>query len=184
VIVNYVCRVVLLTACGSSISMSSSQSAPLYQFWALADDWHPGHVMLAANINTIYSPSSWMEAVVQVDGLWGEHKWMLYLQSYRPDFPYLPWIQVAPQNSPHDIITHAVAKKMWRIHPNQTHVHVINPAMLVNLKARLETIKATVAEPFHEIINSPLFASIQYPINAYAWAFKALDHLKREFTAW
>jgi hypothetical protein len=63
-------------------------------------------------------------------------------------------------------------------------VHVIDPAVLVNLKARLETIKAAVAEPFHEIINSPLFTSVQYPINAYAQAFKALDRLKREFTAW
>jgi hypothetical protein len=73
---------------------------------------------------------------------------------------------------------------MWQIHPNQTHMHVIDPAVLVDLKARLETAKATVAEPFHVIINSPLFASVQHPINAYARAFEALDHLKREFTAW
>jgi hypothetical protein len=78
-IVNYAHHVILLTACGSSISMSSSQSAPPHQFWAPADDWHPGHVMLATNVNTIYSPSSWMEAVIQVDGLWGEHEWTLYL---------------------------------------------------------------------------------------------------------
>jgi hypothetical protein len=165
--------------------MSFHQSASLqYQYWASANDWHPGHVILAANMDMIYSPLSQTDAVVCVDGLWGKHEWMLYLQPYHLDFPYLPWLHVASRNSPPDILTCATEKGMWQPHPNKTHAHVVHPAVLADARAKLENVKSMVAVPFHEIITLPHFASVQHPQIAYAWAFKAFDHLEREFATW
>jgi hypothetical protein len=50
----------------SRIFMSSPQPLP-YEFWAPADDWRPGHVMLAANIDFIPSPLPQTIPVVRVD---------------------------------------------------------------------------------------------------------------------
>ena len=49
-----------------------------YTCWALAGDWHRGSVILAANVDTIPLPPPRDDAIVMVDGLWGEHEWMLY----------------------------------------------------------------------------------------------------------
>ena len=61
-------------------SLVSIMSDPSYRYtcWAPAGDWHQGHIILAINVNTIPSPPPQHQAVVMVDGLWGEHEWTLY----------------------------------------------------------------------------------------------------------
>ncbi|KAH9962007.1 hypothetical protein BGW80DRAFT_1462982 [Lactifluus volemus] len=165
--------------------MSSPQppSVP-YEFWASADDWRPGHVMLAANVDSIPSPPPRTAPVVRVDGLWAEHEWTLYPQPFHPEFPYLPWIRLPPRNPPRDILRCAVDKKMWRPHVSKTNTHLVQPEVLDDLRAKLEGAKAAVEMPFHEIRSSPCLSSVQHPRKAYARAFEVVDRLEREFDAW
>ncbi|KAH9972262.1 hypothetical protein BGW80DRAFT_1252795 [Lactifluus volemus] len=165
--------------------MSSPQPPSVhYEFWASADDWRPGHVMLAANVDSIPSPPPRTVPVVGVDGLWAEHEWTLYPQPFLPEFPYLPWIRLPPRNPPHDILRCAVDKKMWRPHVSKTNIHLVQPAVLDDLRAKLEAAKAAVEMPFHEIITSPCLSSVQHPRKAYAQAFETVDRLECEFDAW
>ncbi|KAH9963078.1 hypothetical protein BGW80DRAFT_1563664, partial [Lactifluus volemus] len=167
--------------------MSSPQppSVP-YEFWAPADDWRPGHVMLAANVDFIPSAPPRTAPVIRVDGLWGEHEWTLYPQPYHDKFPYLPWIPLPPRNSLCNVLRCAVDKTMWRPHPSKTNTHLVRPDVLDDIRGGLKAAKAVVAIPFHEIITSPSpsFSSVQHPQQAYIRAFEAVDRLEREFEAW
>jgi hypothetical protein len=122
-----------------------------------------------------------MVPVVRVDGLWGEHEWMLYLQPFHPDFPYLSWILLPPYNSSHDILHCTVDKKMWQPHASKTNTHLIQPEVLDKLRAMLGAAKAAIEVPFHKVITS---FSFHYSQHAYTWAFKAIDHLECEFDTW
>ena len=56
--------------------------------------------------------------------------------------------------------------------------------MFREFKNKLEEVKAGVQNPFHEVTVDTHFSHIISPKNAYTQAFKALDHLEKEFEAW
>jgi hypothetical protein len=122
-----------------------------------------------------------MVSVSRVDDLWGEYEWMLYLQPFYPNFPYLPWIPLPPHNSFYDILYYTVDKKMWQPYTFKTNTHLIQSKVLDKLRVMLRAAKATIEVPFHEVITSFSFHYLQH---AYTWAFKAIDHLKHKFNAW
>src|SRR6266567_8582453 len=78
----------------------SNQLPYRYSCWTLAGDWRRGHVILAANIDTIPCPPPRHQAVVMVDGLWGEHEWTLYPQPYHHESPYLAWLRLHQRTLP------------------------------------------------------------------------------------
>jgi hypothetical protein len=155
-----------------------------YDFWAPADDWCPGHVMLAANVDSIPSPPPRTVPVVRVDGLWAEHEWTLYPQLYHDDFPYLPWIRL-PSPKSHHLLHRPVDKKMWRPHASKTNTHLVQPELLDHFRATLGDAKNAILMPFHENITlPPIDTPFQHPQKAYNRAFEAIDRLEREFDAW
>src|SRR6266849_7743818 len=101
---------------------------PPYTCWVPAGDWRRRHIILAANVETIPSPPIQVQATVMVDGLWGEHEWMLYPQPYRHEFPYLAWLRLPSQNDP-NILTRPVHKNMWQAHPTKTNLHIVDPEL-------------------------------------------------------
>ena len=163
----------------------SSQFPPFrYSCWALAGDWRRGHIILAANVNTIVSPPPRHQPGVMVDGLWGEHEWTLYPQPYRHEFPYLAWLRLPSKNATSDILTSPVHKRMWQAHPSKSNIHSVDPRVFTDFKDKLEDVKAAVLNPFHEIITNISFSHIRAPKTAYSRAFEALDRLEKEFEAW
>ena len=119
-----------------------------YTCWASANDWHRGFVILATNVNTIPSPPPRDNAIVMVDGLWGEHEWMLYPQPYRQKFPYLAWLRLLLKNAPSGILTKHVHKDMWQAHSNKSHLHIVKPRVLSDFSAKLNEVKAAVMDTF------------------------------------
>src|SRR5882757_8394637 len=99
-----------------------SNQAPPYHYscWSSAGDWRQGHVILAANVDTIPSPPPRQQAAIMVDGLWGEHEWMLYPQPYRLESPYLAWLRLLSKNANADILTGPIHKAMWQAHPTKS----------------------------------------------------------------
>ena len=163
----------------------SSQFPPFrYSCWASAGDWHRGHIILAANVDTIVSPPPRHQPGVMVDGLWGEHEWTLYPQPYRHEFPYLAWLRLPSKNATSDILTSPVHKRMWQAHPSKSNIHSVDPRVFTDFKDKLEDVKAAVLNPFHEIITNISFSHIRAPKTAYSRAFEALDRLEKEFEAW
>ncbi|KAH9009722.1 hypothetical protein EDB85DRAFT_2162357 [Lactarius pseudohatsudake] len=158
-------------------------SPPPYQCWAIADDWRPDCVILGANVNTIPTPPPLSEVTIGTDGLWGAHEWTVYPQQYHSEFPYLAWIPLSSSTSAtsSDILMRSVNKSMWQAHPNTPNTHVINPALLDELTARLETLKASLEDPLN---NSSSYSPVQYPKQAYARAQETLDRLKKNFEPW
>jgi hypothetical protein len=67
----------------------STLPAPTHAFWASADEWRAGFVMLGANVDTIPTPPPQSMVIIGVDGLWGAHEWTVYPQPHHPEFPYL-----------------------------------------------------------------------------------------------
>ena len=155
-----------------------------YSCWAPAGDWRRGHVVLAANVDTIPSPPPQHQATVMVDGLWGEHEWMLYPQPYRHEFPYLPWLRLPPKTAASDALTRPIHKGMWQAHPDKSNVHLVDPGVFSELKAKLEEVKTAVSNPLHDISTDTRFSRVQPPKTAYSRAFEALDRLEKEFGAW
>jgi hypothetical protein len=119
-----------------------------------------------------------------VDGLWGEHEWMLYPQPYCHKSPYLTWLQLPSKNTASNTLTCPVHKRMWQAHLNKQNLHLVNPTEFHEFKNKLEEVKAAVMNPFHKVIVNSCFSHIHPPNNAYAQAFEALDHLGKEFGAW
>ncbi|KAH9970763.1 hypothetical protein BJV74DRAFT_889515 [Russula compacta] len=117
-----------------------------YAYWAEANSWCLGHVILAANVNSIPSPPPWSQAIMRVDGLW--------------------------------------EKRMWQPIPKKTNTHIVDLGLLGEFRDKLQAVKDAMSDPFHEISTIIHFSSIQYPKIAYAWAFEALDQLKKEFGSW
>jgi hypothetical protein len=160
-------------------------SAPPYKFWASADAWKPDFVILGANTDAILMPPPDSAVIISTDGLWGAHKWTIYPQPHCPEFPYLTWIPLHLSNSssPSEILMHSVEKTMWQANPNHSNIHIVNPAVLNELRVRWESFKAAVKDPFHDIFSNP-WAPIQCPMNAYTRAFKALGQMEQDFGAW
>ncbi len=146
----------------------SNQLPYRYSCWTLVGDWHHGHVILAANVDTIPCPPPRHQAVVMVDGLWGEHEWMLYPQPYRHESPYLAWLQLPLKNTTTDILSSPIHKKMWQAHSSKLNIHTVNPRVFSELRDKLNNVKAAVLNPFHEIIADTCFSHIQPPKTAYA----------------
>jgi hypothetical protein len=70
----------------------------VYTCWASTDNWQLGFVMLGANVYSIPTPPPPVGPIVGIDGLWGAHKWMVYLQPYHHEFLYLSWTPLRPQS--------------------------------------------------------------------------------------
>ena len=151
-------------------SLVSIMSDPSYRYtcWALASDWRQGHIILAANVDTIPSPPPRRQAVVMVDGLWGEHEWTLYPQLYRHDSPYLAWLRLSLKNIAPNILTSPVHKQMWQVHPNKPNIHFVDPAVFYKFKNKLEEVKADMQNPFHKVTIDTCFSHIISPKNEYA----------------
>src|SRR6267154_6109625 len=119
-----------------------------------------------------------------VDGLWGEHEWMLYPQPYRLESPYLAWLRLPSKNANADILTGPVHKEMWQAHPTKSNLHFVKPMVFGEFKDKLKEVKAAVMDPFRNVIKDTRFPHIQPPKKAYARAFKALDRLGKDFGPW
>lgn len=163
-------------------------SPPPYKFWASADAWWHNFVILGANTDTIPTPPPNSPIIIGTDGLWGAHKWTIYPQPHRPQFPYLAWIPLHLPNpsspsSKFDILMRSVDKTMWQAHPDHSNVHIVNPAVLNELRVRWERLKADVWDPFHDMFTNP-WAPIKRPMNAYTRAFEAFGQMEQDFGAW
>ena len=160
-------------------------SPPPYEFWASADAWRPDFVILGANAAAIPSPPPNSAVIIGTDGLWGAHEWTIYPQPHRPEFPYLAWIPLRQSNpsSPSDVLTRSIDKTMWQAHPDHSNIHIVNPTVLNELRARWETLKVDVQDPFHDIFTNPR-APIQRPMKAYTRAFEAFGRMEQDFGAW
>ncbi|KAF8271548.1 hypothetical protein EI94DRAFT_1698093 [Lactarius quietus] len=166
--------------------MSSSLPPHLvYTCWASADEWQPGFVMLGANVCSIPVPPPFSEPVIGVDGFWGAHKWTVYPQPYRREFPYLAWIPL-PQcsRSVLSVLTRPVEKTMWRPYPQKSDHHLINPDLFDELTMKWKSIKAALEESFNDISSEAAFSSVEWLMKAYTRAFEALGKLKKDFRAW
>jgi hypothetical protein len=160
----------------------SYESLP-YTRWAPGGDWRRGHIILAANVDTIPTPPRRHQAHVMVDGWWGEHEWSLYPQPYRPEFPYLPWLRLPSRNGS-DILTNSVHKGMWKLDPTKTNTHFVDHELFREFECKLEDVKAAVSDPFREIDSDTHFRHVRPPKIAYRRAFEALDRLEMEFGTW
>lgn len=163
--------------------MSSPSASPPYAYWASADDWRHGFVMLGANVDSIPTPPPPSPIIVGVDGLWGAHEWTVYPQLHRPDFPYLAWIPLSNPSTPSDVLTRPVEKSMWRAHPKNSNLHSIHPDLLDEFTVKWKNLKAAVQDPFNHIFCDPMPLIIR-PMNAYTRASEALSRLKQDFGAW
>ena len=159
-------------------------SAPLHTCWASADDWRPGFVMIGANVKAIPTPPPQSPVIVSTDGFWGAHKWTVYPQPYRREFPYLAWIPLRQHTSVPSSIHTPVDKSMWRAHPDQPNVHVISPALLDRLTKEWGSVKVEMQDPRKALSSDPSFAVVQYPKEAYIRALAALIRLEKDFRAW
>jgi len=93
-----------------------------------------------------------------VNGLWGEHEWMLYPQLYHYEFPYLTWLQLPSTNATSDILTSAVHKSMWQAHPNKSNIHSVNLGVFSKFTDKLKEVKAAMMNPFHKVSNNTCFS--------------------------
>ena len=160
-----------------------SHQLPRYTHWAPASDWRRGHIILASNVKSIPTPPPQHQAVIMVDGLWGEHEWTLYPQPYRRDYPYLPWLQL-PSKDASNILSGPVHKGMWQAHATKSNVHVVNPEVWKKFEHRLGDIKAAILDPFYDITKCVRFNAVQRPEKARLRAFEALDRLNKDFEGW
>ncbi|KAF8262933.1 hypothetical protein EI94DRAFT_639978 [Lactarius quietus] len=162
-------------------------SPPPHKFWASADDWRPGFVMLGANVDAIPTSPPLPPVIIGVDGLWGAYEWTVYPQPYHPEFPYLAWIPLRSSNAaiPSNVLlTQSVDKSMWRAHPGHSNLHVVDPTLLGKFTREWTSFKVTVQDPFQNISSDPSFSSVRIPTEAYVRAFAALNRLGKEFGAW
>src|SRR6267154_5179085 len=141
-----------------------SYPSPSYRYtcWGPAGDWCRGQVILATNVDTIPSPPPRHQAVVMVDGLWGEHEWTLYPQPYRHESPYLAWLRLPSKNAASDTLTRPIHKSMWQVYSNKSNIHLVDPRVFGEFKAKLEKVKAAVMNLFHDIITDTRFSCIQH----------------------
>jgi hypothetical protein len=140
-------------------------SPPPHKCWAFADDWQPGFVILAANVNSIPTSPPAFPVIVGVDGLWGGHEWTVYPQPYRSEFPYLAWIPLRSSDAavPSSVLSQSVEKSMWQAHPNHSNSHVIDSTILDQLTREWTSIKAASQDPFQTISSDTSFYSVQPP---------------------
>ncbi|KAH8994630.1 hypothetical protein EDB83DRAFT_2534609 [Lactarius deliciosus] len=160
-------------------------SPPPYTCWASADEWRAGFVILAANVDAIPTPPPRSGVVIGVDGLWGAHEWTIYPQPHRPEFPYLAWIplHLSGPSVLSGVLTHSVDKSMWRVHPGNSNIHIVNPDVMDKLTVEWTTLKAALQDPFSDMSSHPRLP-IQRPMKAYTRGFEALSRLKQDFGAW
>ncbi|KAH9024436.1 hypothetical protein EDB83DRAFT_2527143 [Lactarius deliciosus] len=160
-------------------------SPPPYTCWASADKWQAGFVILAANVDAILTPPPQSGVVIGVDGLWGAHEWTIYPQPHHPKFPYLAWIplHLSGPSVLSGVLTHSVDKSMWRVHPGNSNIHVVNPDVMDKLTVKWTTLKAALQDPFSDMSSHPRLP-IQRPMKAYTRGFEALSRLKQDFRAW
>ncbi|KAH9022398.1 hypothetical protein EDB83DRAFT_2565789 [Lactarius deliciosus] len=118
-------------------------------------------------------------------GLWGAHEWTIYPQPHRPEFPYLAWIplHLSGPSVLSGVLTHSVDKSMWRVHPGNSNIHVVNPDVMDKLTVEWTTLKAALQDPFSDMSSHPRLP-IQRPMKAYTRGFEALSRLKQDFGAW
>jgi hypothetical protein len=163
----------------------STLPAPTHAFWASADEWRAGFVMLGANVDTIPTPPPQSMVIIGVDGLWGAHEWTVYPQPHHPEFPYLSWIPLRPSKPsvPSDILTRSVGKSMWQAHPRCSNMHVTDPDLLDELTVKWKSLKAALQDPFNNI-SSRFGSTIQCPMQAYTRALEALSQLEQDVGAW
>ena len=167
------------------VSLMSSPSHLVYACWAAADAWRPGYVMLGANVEDIPTPPPQSQPIVGVDGFWGSHEWTIYPQLYHHHFPYLAWIALpSPSHSTAGVASRPIEKTMWRPHPDRSDVHVINPVLLDELKAKWEVTKAALKVSFSAMSSIASLSSVEQPKKAYLRAVEALQRLEMEFRAW
>ncbi|KAH9176165.1 hypothetical protein EDB89DRAFT_2129346 [Lactarius sanguifluus] len=159
-------------------------SPPPYTCWASAGEQRAGFVILAANIDAILTPPPWSGVVIGVDGLWGAHEWTIYPQPHCPKFPYLAWIplHLSGPSILSGVLTHSVDKSMWRVHPGNSNIHIINPDVLDKLMVKWTTLKAALQDPFSNMSSHPRLP-IQHPMKVYTRGFEALSRLKQDFRA-
>ena len=141
--------------------------------------------MLGANVEDIPTPPPQSQPIVGVDGFWGSHEWTIYPQLYHHHFPYLAWIALpSPSHSTAGVASRPIEKTMWRPHPDRSDVHVINPVLLDELKAKWEVTKAALKVSFSAMSSIASLSSIEQPKKAYLRAVEALQRLEMEFRAW
>lgn len=141
--------------------------------------------MLGANVEDIPTPPPQSPPVVGVDGFWGSHEWTIYPQLYHRTFPYLAWIALSsPSHSTSSVASRPIEKTMWRAHPDRSDVHLINPVLLDELKAKWEVTKAAIKVSFSTMSSVASLSSIEQPKKAYLRAVEALQRLEMEFRAW
>ena len=138
--------------------------------------------MLGANINDIPTPPQ-SRPIIGVDGFWGPHEWTAYPQPYHRDFPYLTWIALPSPNTRY-IAIRPVEKTMWRTHIDKSDIHVINPELLNELKAKWKVTKEALKDAFRAMSSLDALSSVEQPRKAYLRAFEALQRLEMEFRAW
>ncbi|KAH9012327.1 hypothetical protein EDB84DRAFT_1536349 [Lactarius hengduanensis] len=142
-------------------------SPPPYTCWASADEWRLGFVILAANVDAIPTPPP------------RSGVWTIYPQPHRPEFPYLAWIplHLSGPSVLSGVLTHSVDKSMWRVHPGNSNIHIVNPDVMDKLTVEWTTLKAALQDPFSDMSSHPRLP-IQRPMKAYTRGFEALNFVK------
>ncbi|KAH9163208.1 hypothetical protein EDB89DRAFT_2079056 [Lactarius sanguifluus] len=144
-------------------------SPPPHTCWADADAWRSG----------------FSQVIIGTDGFWGVHEWTVYPQPHRREFPYLAWIPLPQSNTvTSNVLTYSVDKSMWRVHPDNSNIRVVNPTLLDKLTKEWISIKAAVQDPFKTISSDPFFSPVRHPMEAYVRAVAALSRLEDGFGAW
>ena len=83
-----------------------------------------------------------------------------------------------------DVASRPIKKTMWRPHPDRSDVHVVNPVLLDELKAKWEVTKAALKVSFSAMSSITSLSSVEQPKKAYLRAIEALQRLEMEFRAW
>ena len=160
-------------------------SAPLHTYWASADDWWPGFIILGANVKAIPTPPPQSPVIIGVDGYWGAHEWTVYLQPHHCEFLYLAWIPLhQPNTSVPSSIHTPIDKLMWHVHPDQPNIHVISPTLLGRLTREWESIKAILQDMSKTLSSDPSLSPIWYLKDAYISVLAALSWLEKDFRVW
>ncbi|KAH8992144.1 hypothetical protein EDB86DRAFT_2830574 [Lactarius hatsudake] len=160
-------------------------SPPPHTCWADADAWRSGFVILGANTDAVPTPPPQSQVIIGTDGFWGAHEWTVYPQPHRHEFLYLAWIPLRQSNTvTSNVLTYSVDKSMWRVHPDNSNIRVVNPTLLDKLTKEWISIKAAVQDPFKTISSDPFFSPVRHPMGAYIRAVAALNRLEDGFGAW
>ncbi|KAI0061450.1 hypothetical protein BV25DRAFT_1838950 [Artomyces pyxidatus] len=161
--------------------------------WTWSPD--PDFIIAAANTSFIPPPVDNSQLpTLFIDGLWGQHEWTRFPQTYDSRFPYLAYIPIPPQRRmaalstitamSYTIMYAPVAKDMWTMLGAPPGRHVPDVGILSSLQRRLDVAVAVGRDLFPKVSSSPAFAHVVVPTVALNRARAAFITLESGLASW